>query len=58
MFESDYIFLVECVNAHRFMMALAERSNDDQTAKIQSVVEDLRRVELEVGRLFVSQVKC
>jgi hypothetical protein len=30
------------------MMALAERSNEDSSSKIQSVMEDLRRVENEV----------
>ena len=29
-------------------MALAERSNDDQTSKIQAVMDDLKRVEAEV----------
>jgi hypothetical protein len=34
-------------------MALAERSNDDQSSKIQSVMDDLRRVEMEVNyRVF------
>lgn len=32
----------------RFMLALAERTNEDHTNKIQLVMEDLRRVESEV----------
>lgn len=34
------------------MMALAERSNEDSSSKIQSVMEDLRRVENEVRIFF------
>jgi hypothetical protein len=30
------------------MMALAERTNEDSSSKIQAVMEDLRRVENEV----------